>query len=362
MAAAKRAITDFPANGTPARVGVHVALASGRWQDVESLASVWKERSPAEAIEADVAVARSRIGQGQYSTAFDQLEPYAAAAKTDPDRYAELLTIRATALVKSVRVAEADALLWPLATRSPQWRVRWMRVAIEVPEVAVAEEWLDRIGDVPGTDGVETSVSLANAYDALGERAGIPRLRAKATDAFRQIANNPAVTAAALQAAGAQAERTGDSAAAESLYRRAVAMDPTLAVALNNLANLVAAGGGDLSEAIQFGGQALKLAPRRAAVHDTMAFIQSKAGDHGAAVEHMRVATALEPDNVKWRVRLAQYLSDGGNAREASKAVLAIEERRLEVRGLPAQLRQQLEALRHRVSQTPGKSEGRNGG
>jgi Tfp pilus assembly protein PilF len=156
-----------------------------------------------------------------------------------------------------------------------------------------------------------------------------------------------------MMAAG-QAERSGETSAAEALYRRAAAADPTLFAAHNNLAMLLAARGrgDDVKEALAAAGTAVRIKPRVAAVHDTMAFVQAKAGDPQAAAQSMRTAISLEPDNAKWRVRLAQYLLDAGEAPEAAKVVAMIDDRRLDVRALSPPLQEQLNTIRRQVRAT----------
>jgi hypothetical protein len=84
-------------------------------------------------------------------------------------------------------------------------------------------------------------------------------------------------------------------------------------------------------------------------VRDTLAFAQSKAGDLRAAAETAAIAVRLEPDTAKWRIRLAHYLLEGGNALEAAKAVRAIDDRRLDTGSLPPAVREQLDGVRREV-------------
>jgi tetratricopeptide (TPR) repeat protein len=349
LASAKRAAADFPTGAAPAQVTLQLALAHGRWQDAQEAAAAWKQRSPVDASPADVGAARAQLGLGRPAQAISQLEPHLAAAKADPERQPELLTVYATALARAGRADQADQLLWPLAAKSAGWRVRWLTVALELPDAAPAAQWVDRLAAIVPPDAAEEGVALAEAYDRLGERAKDEALRGKAAGIFRNIAEKPNVTAVALQAAGAHAERTGDASAAEAYYRRAITLDGALVVAHNNLANLVARRGGDFAEATKFANTALKLRPGLATVYDTMAFVRSKAGDAAGAAANMRIATGLEPDNAKWRVRLAQYLLDSGETGEAAKAVAAIDDRRLDVHALPPQVRQQLESVRRQL-------------
>ena len=102
-----------------------------------------------------------------------------------------------------------------------------------------------------------------------------------------------------------QAERAGDVAAAEALYRRVVLSEPKAFVAHNNWQCCWRRGGDGLDEAVASADAAVKLQPRQAAVYDTLAFVQSKSGDARGAAASMRTAADLEPTNAKWRIRLA---------------------------------------------------------
>ena len=349
LATAQRAMKDFPTAPLPAQVAVQVALASSNWQDAQAAAANWKQRSPVDSVSADVAAARALIGMRRYAQALGELEPHLSAAKSDPDRQSEFVTAYATALVHAGRTAEADKLLWPLADKTPGWRLHWLRVALEVPDGATATQWLDRLAAVTNPAEIDQNLALAEAYDKLGDRVNSPQLREKSKAMFRQLAERPEVTGVVLQAAGAQAERTNDRPAAEAYYRRAIALDATLVIAHNNLANLLAVKGGDVAEATRLQSAALALQPRAATLYDTMAFIRSTAGDAAGAASNMRTAVALEPDIAKWRVRLAQYLLDAGQTAEAAKAVAAIDDRRLDLQALPPNVRRQLDTVRRQV-------------
>jgi tetratricopeptide (TPR) repeat protein len=318
---------------------------------MQSAAQAWKQRAPEESEQASLAIATAQMGQSQFDAAVAQLEPYAAGATADPQRHANLLAGYCAALANAGKAKAAAELLWPLASKADGavWRARWVQVAVDLADATEAARWLDRVAEIVPAGALEERVVLAQAYDALADRAGDAALAQKSKACFKQVLDNPRAPVAAVMLAAGQAERTGDAAAAESLYRRAIALDAALFAAHNNLAMLVVTRGGDLAEAKSAAAAAVRLAPRTAAAYDTLAFVQAKAGDYKSAADSMRVAISLEPDNAKWRVRLAQYLLDGGQPSEAARAVAAIDDRRLDVRGLSPSLQEQLGTIRRQI-------------
>jgi tetratricopeptide (TPR) repeat protein len=349
--AVRRAMKDFPADPAPARMAVQVFGEAQRWEEVRAAAQGWKQRAPDEALAADVAIARAAIGQSQNEAAAAQLRPYLAAASANPNRYANLLTTYCLAVARGGNSEAAADMLWPLASKpdGAAWRARWVQVAVDLSDSAEAAHWLDRLGQLVRGGALEERVVLAQAYDNVAERGADAALARKSAALFDEVLAGPKVPAGAVMLAGAQAERVGDAARAEALYRRALSIDPNLFAAQNNLAMLIASRGGDLGEAMTLSSAAVKLQPRQATLYDTMAFVQGKSGNYTAAADNMRTAISLEPDNVKWRVRLAQYLLDGGRASEAAREIAGIDDRRLDLRSLPPALRQQLDSIRKQV-------------
>ena len=350
LTAAKQAMSALEGNAASAKVVVQVAAEQERWQDVLSAAQAWKQRAPAESLLADVAAARAQVGLGQAEAALERLKPHFAAAAADPDQNADLVTVRALALAAAGRGGEAADILWPLASTAPHWRARWVQVALAVPDAALAEQWLDRVATVVPAEGVDERVLIAESYDRLAHRGKTRaelRLVAKSSETYKAVVSEPNAPPGVLLPAAMQAERAGDVAAAEALYRRVVLSEPKAFVAHNNLAMLLAARGGDaLDEAVASAAAAVKLRPRQAAVYDTLAFVQSKSGDARGAAASMRTAADLEPTNAKWRIRLAQYLFDSGEWAEAARVIDTIDSRRLDLRQLSPAVQQQLGVLR----------------
>ena len=349
LSTAQRTMNTFPNEVEPARVAVRVAAAAQRWQDMISAAEAWKKRNSSEAPAADLAIIRAQLGARQYTATFSQLQPYISDIKADPQKNPDLAEAYGIALINTGGADDASSLLWPMAQKSPEWRVRWSQVALESADRDLAGQWLDRVAGVIPPDAVAEQVMLAVSYDRLARSSKDPQLAEKATRIYARVAGDPKVGGVALLAAAFRAESHDDLTAAESLYRRAIAADGSLFLAKNNLAMLLARNNGDLKEAEQLATDAVATQPRVAGVRDTLAFVQARARNFKAAAESERTAIEIDPDNLTWRVHQASYLLDSGDPVQAAIAVKALDSARLDLRKAPPDIQQELDSVRTRI-------------
>jgi tetratricopeptide (TPR) repeat protein len=112
-------------------------------------------------------------------------------------------------------------------------------------------------------------------------------------------------------------------------YEDAVRLDPTLAVAKNNLAYLLAETGGNLDRALDLAKEAKELLPDNANAADTLGWVLFKKDAPEAAVVHLREAVrGMEPDDpqlpmVRHHLALAyEAAGDFASAREAVEQAL----------------------------------------
>jgi predicted Zn-dependent protease len=345
----RQAMAVFPADPAPPRAAAGIYAAIGQWQELAGAAVAWRKRTNDERVAADTALACAQIGLQQYDAALQDLEPYVSAAKEHPERFGDVLTNYATALARSGRLESAAQLVQPNLAKSEAWRSIAMRISFGIPQKTDALNWMQKIAEAIPKDALAEQVALAETYDFLGQRLNDPALREKAWNDLKQIGDGAKTAPVLMMAKAAQAERSGDLQSAEALYRKTIAADPTLWVAHNNLAMLILKRNGDVKEALQLAQAAAKLQPRVAAVHDTLARAESKAGDSQSAAKVMQSAIQLEPDKTEWRVMLAQYQLDSGNRIEAGKTLDGIDAAKLDVQGLSDPLRRQMEAIRKSV-------------
>jgi putative PEP-CTERM system TPR-repeat lipoprotein len=114
---------------------------------------------------------------------------------------------------------------------------------------------------------------------------------------------------------GDTAQAQGNAARAEQLYEAVLAIDPDHALALNNLAMLWLAlkkpGARDLAE------HAVRLAPDRPALLDTLAQAHASENHLSKAIELQQRVVALAPDDGVTRLTLARYLLESGDKARA---------------------------------------------
>ena len=266
-----------------------------------------------------------------------------------PDQYADLLSLYAFALAGDGRTQEAADLLWPFVGASQTWRQHWISVARDLPDARDASAWLDRLAGVLSPDDVTDRAALAEAYNVVGKRANNQNLIQKSSELFSSVVRSPTADATSLLAAGVHAETLGNWAAAQTDYRSALAKNPSLCVADNNLAMLIVKHGGDLHEAVALAQKAVELQPRVATLYDSLAVAQHALGNTQEAAQDESVAIRLDPDSLDWKVRSAQYQLDAGNPAAAASIIQNMDLKGFDSQLLSETLRQQLELIRSRI-------------
>ncbi len=347
LTAAMHAMSVFPNDPEPARIATEIAGATQRWSDMRTTAESWKKRSNDP--NADVALARALLGLGQYEAARNQLAPYMAVAKANPDQYAGLLSVYAGAQVNFGQEKDAEDMLWPLAQKNARWRGVWVDTSLTFRDAKVTLAWSEMADAIIPKDAPAERLGIAEAFDILGRRGNDPQLIQKATQLAAQIADAAPQNLVAQLTAAAQAERGGDAKSAETFYRRVLAIDAKQWVANNNLAMLILKRSGDPKEAVACAQIAVKAQPRSANIYDTLAAAQSRAGDPKSAVETIHTALNLTPDNLAYQIRLAQYLLDSGQQAAAIAKIREIDQNGLPSSNLDALTKTALDDLRKRV-------------
>jgi predicted Zn-dependent protease len=74
-----------------------------------------------------------------------------------------------------------------------------------------------------------------------------------------------------------------------------------------------------LQEALDLARAAVKSLPTRADYLDTLSTVQAKMQDYDQAIASLKSAVELQPDQPKWKVRLAKLLAEAGRASEADE-------------------------------------------
>jgi Tfp pilus assembly protein PilF len=317
----------FPNSADAARVAYGVYRAAGNWDLAAVAAQKWRERSLEHPMPADWALAEAKLALSDGSAAVKLLAPYVESAGADPDHNAALLTTCLRAFAAAGDATSAQKLAAPLLPKSRAWRAVWLDLAsAKLKDPAIASRWIHQVESlVPAEDDGSEHFAVANAWYTLGIRLRVPEAFVSAEKALDSViaAAHPAPEALVLRAA--IAERRGDDVAAEAFYRKALAGNPRLPDALNNLAYLILLRKGDLGEARMLIDQAIKLSSRVASFYDTRARIQARSGEAAAALSSFRHALDLEPNNLEALIGMAAMLNTTGKRADAAALLAQID-------------------------------------
>jgi Flp pilus assembly protein TadD len=111
--------------------------------------------------------------------------------------------------------------------------------------------------------------------------------------------------------------REGNPAGARAAYEQVLRLEGDDAAVLNNLANILASQGD--KRALELAERAHRLAPRDAAVQDTLGWILVQQGQLDAGLRHLREARLRAPENPEIRYHLAAALVRFGRREEARR-------------------------------------------
>ena len=99
----------------------------------------------------------------------------------------------------------------------------------------------------------------------------------------------------------------GDKVAALTMYRKAIAMDPSYAVPYNDM-GIVLEEAGRLKEAQRAYEAALKLNPHYLPAHANLAMLYERSGERGNAIDHWRKRYQLGEQQDPWTIRAEDRL------------------------------------------------------
>lgn len=163
------------------------------------------------------------------------------------------------------------------------------------------------------------SRAAGDVYLRMGEvyrRKGDLNASISALQSAREVwPENPAVAstlALVMDGAGRKQE-------ARVAYEYALKLDPGNAVALNNLAFILAEGGGDLDQALTFAQRAKQILPNLHEVSDTLGWIYLKKNLSDEAVRIFQDLAAKEPNNSTYRYHLGVALTQKGDKAAARR-------------------------------------------
>jgi cellulose synthase operon protein C len=220
-------------------------------------------------------------------------------------------------LLADKRSAEAMAIARSIQQRLPKDPAGFMLQA-EIEERA--KNWAGAAtayqAALQRRQATEIAIRLHGALSAAGKGGDAARV---ASDWQK---SNPK-DAAFVFYLGDQALAAKNWSKAEELYRAVLALKPNNAVAMNNVAWLLASQ--RKPGAVEMAERAVALLPERAALLDTLAFAQEADNKLDLAVITQQRAVQLEPKAPGLRLHLAQLLAKQGNKAEALKLLDGLE-------------------------------------
>ena len=295
----------FPESARAARLTAEAWASIGRWREVLLAAESWARLGGPERPDAHTLMARAQRELDRANIAVSVLDPYQELIQTDPLSRPTMAREWSLAIAATGRTREARELLLPRLDAGATWRMTALDAAVlYVPSTRQAQEWLEAVAASVPDEAWDEKAALAQAWWSLGRRDSYRPFLERGQTLGRQLAQTPAATADLWYFLGTVGEAEGRLDEAEAAYRRAIEIDPQTIYPRNNLAMVLATGGGDLAEAERQARAILEQRPEEPNFHDTLAFVLMTAGRLGEAETAIRAAIDLDPSNPSWRVRL----------------------------------------------------------
>jgi tetratricopeptide (TPR) repeat protein len=348
----------YPTDPTPLGRAAEMLANAGRWQEAIPVAQQWKQRLGRFTFPADSVLGASFVGSGQFAQALAVLEPYNAAIAADPAGLAQLLSLRARAMVGTGRTADAEALLFPLLSQNAVFRDIAMQIAVISLDAKSATRWIETVmAAVPQITPAE-QLRIAGAWMALGGRVGTPALAARSDVLIQQAskqleAAQPDATLSAAAIAGlwtdigAMHDERRDQTAAIAAYRRAIAAHATASIAQNNLAAILMQNEAGLPEAFALASSAVADSkhPAYPDFLDTLGMVQLRQKRFEDAAASLQKAISLAPARPSFRVHYVEALASADKKPQAREALAALQQLADSIRSKDATLEADLRRL-----------------
>ncbi len=159
-------------------------------------------------------------------------------------------------------------------------------------------------------DRAEVWARLGDAYRRKGDFAN-------AIHATEESLALAPVNAPLITTLGLLYEQQDDLPHARQYYERAISIDPTNPLALNNLAYILARTGGDLTLALSYAQTAHQKFPESSEIDDTLGSIYLKKNMSIEATDQFKIAIAADPKKPDYHYHYALALSQLGDQARA---------------------------------------------
>jgi tetratricopeptide (TPR) repeat protein len=188
------------------------------------------------------------------------------------------------------------------------------RVAAAGKDAAAAEAHLRR--------AVEIDPTLLPAYAMLGQLYISQRRISDARREFEAMVQRQSRPVAALTMLGMLAGMENDQAASQRYFERVLEIDARAPIAANNLAWMYAERGEKPAEALQLAQTAAAEQPQSPEIQDTLGWVYYRQKDAKRAVEALRLAAKLAPQNPTYQLHLGLAHRLDGDTQAARAAFL----------------------------------------
>ncbi len=162
-------------------------------------------------------------------------------------------------------------------------------------------------------EALQDPKARADVYLRMGEtyrrKGDLAQSIAALNEAKKVMGDNPLV----LSTLALSLDGMGQKTNARQIYESALKADPNNGVALNNLAYLLAEGGGDLDQALTFAQRAKQLLPNVGEVSDTLGLIYLRKNLSDNAIDIFKELVNREPGRSTYRYHLGMAFSQKGD-------------------------------------------------
>jgi tetratricopeptide (TPR) repeat protein len=316
IALARRAVSRFPSRAEPAQWATSLLASAGRWEEALVEAREWRARSLEDTMAADIMSASILLELNRSIDALQLISPFVKRLDEDPTEHAERLGVYLRALVATGDVQEATRRMSPLLPTNLRFRQLWLRVTRSM-KPADAYQALQLVEPSMAADPTELLL-LATEWAQLARREACSNCVAEATELAERAAQaNPELHADAELVLASIAEISGDLSTAERRYRQALERNPNSALALNNLAAILARSPDTAPEALALATRVAQLMPQDPDVLDTYAQALIGVERHSEAEQALRKALTIRPADVGCTLNLAEALIGQGRHDDA---------------------------------------------
>lgn len=174
---------------------------------------------------------------------------------------------------------------------------------------------------------IDRDPARLEAYGLLGRFYVQQNRLVEATDQYRRLLEKNPRSVSVNTVLGMILEARGDLPAAEQQYQQTLTIDPTAAVASNNLAWIYVSANRNLDQALQLAQTALRSLPEDPHVNDTLGWVYYRKALFPLAVRHLELSVARNPKDPVSQYHLGMAYSRAGTtgkAREALTSALAL--------------------------------------